>query len=85
MPIIRDEIRAFVEQWNYHYVRPHYDVPGHIHGQPDALYRAIPPNGAPHFGILVSPEDLEYVESQIGDCGKLYSVLFVTNSRSFIF
>jgi hypothetical protein len=42
MPILRQELRGFVNDHNNHRIRADHSRPDHVHGRPNELYRDRP-------------------------------------------
>jgi hypothetical protein len=49
MPILRNELRGFVEDHNAHRIRADHRRPDHVHGRPNELYRDRPMSGVHGF------------------------------------
>jgi hypothetical protein len=57
MPILREELRHFVEVHNEHRIRADHSRPNHVHGRPNDLFRDRPMGRVHGF-----PPDLQILQ-----------------------
>jgi hypothetical protein len=68
MPILRQELRDFVEDHNDHRIRADRSRPDHVHGRPNDLYRDRP-MGCVH-GFTPDPELLQNLQDSLQSWGE---------------
>lgn len=68
MPILRAEIKSFVQTWNVHYIRKQSRRPTVVHGKPYMNYYH-PADGVQNQGIPVNQEVFEGLQSAVQDWG----------------
>ena len=67
VPILRSEIKAFVETWNEHRIRPQKHRPNHVAGIPNELYTD---ETVPRYGWAPDIEFLSQLTEAVRDVGK---------------
>ena len=69
MPVMRQQIRQFVQIWNVHTIRRQPNRPHVVHGKPAHLYYA-PPEGVVDHGVDPSLDLVNELAQDYDDWGK---------------
>ena len=70
LPILRDEIHAYVEIWNSHTIRRQKERPHHVPGKPKVNYFFSMKNGVEDCGRPIDPELVARLRADTAEWGK---------------